>query len=87
MLSNLARVIRERFRLRRKIKALSAEGRMSAVVLSIMPFVIAGIIYLLHPPYFTDVSGHPLFIPVFGFAFVLMVVGDYIMYRMVNFRV
>lgn len=87
VLSNLARVIRERFRLRRKIKALSAEGRMSAVVLSIMPFVIAGIIYLLHPPYFTDVSGHPLFIPAFGFAVVLMIVGDYIMYRMVNFRV
>ena len=44
ILSSLARMIRERFRMRLKIRALSAEGRFSAAILSLLPFVMIVVI-------------------------------------------
>jgi tight adherence protein B len=87
VLSNLARVIRDRLRMRLKIKAASAEGRFSAIILSIMPFALFGIISFINPSYYGDVNNDPLFWPGLEFAFVLMVFGIIVMYRMVNFRV
>jgi tight adherence protein B len=52
-----------------------------------MPFGLAGFITLSRPMYYTDVSSDPVFWPVIGFGLFLMVIGIFIMYRMVNFRV
>jgi tight adherence protein B len=87
VLSNLSRVIRERLRMRLKIKSASSEGRMSAVILSVMPFCLFGIINVINPTYYSEVDKDPLFWPGIEFAFGLMVVGIFVMYRMVNFRV
>jgi tight adherence protein B len=86
ILSGLSHVLRERFAMRRKIKALSAEGRFSAIALSIMPFVVAGALFTIAPIYYTAVWDDPVFMPITIFAVCLLLVGDYIMYRMVNFR-
>jgi tight adherence protein B len=85
ILANLSQVIRDRFRMRRKIRAISAEGRWSAVLISIFPFVLFGIITLISPGYYGDVWNHPAVQPVLGAMIVWMLFGDYIMYRMVNF--
>jgi tight adherence protein B len=89
VLSGLSRIIRERFRMRAKARALSAEGRFSAWVLTVLPFVMILVISALRPGYYTDplVMHDPIFWPAFGGGFVLMVLGSIIMYRMVNFRV
>jgi tight adherence protein B len=87
VLNSLSRVIRERTRMRAKVRALSAEGRLSAVILSVLPFIMIGAISLLRPGYYSEVSPDPLFWPVLGFGFFLMLIGIIIMYRMVNFRV
>jgi tight adherence protein B len=55
-LSKLAAVIRDRARMFRKVKALTAEGRFSAWALSLFPFGIAGMIQLIQPNYFTRVA-------------------------------
>jgi len=87
VLSNLARVIRERLKMKLKIKAASAEGRFSAIVLSIVPFALMGIISFMNPSYYGDVMNDPIFLPGVGAAFVLMIFGIFVMWRMVNFRV
>jgi tight adherence protein B len=51
LLDRLAAVIRERFRIRGKIKALTAEGRLQAVVLLAMPFVVLLILLALNRNY------------------------------------
>ncbi len=59
---NLARisgVIRGRFRFQRKVKTLSAEGRMSGWVLSMTPLVLFGIMWLMQPDYITLLTEHP----------------------------
>ena len=87
VLNNLARVMRERLRMKLKIKAASAEGRFSAFVLSVTPFVLMGIISVLNPAYYGEVEADPIFFPALEVAFVLMLFGIFVMYRMVSFRV
>jgi tight adherence protein B len=87
VLEGISHVIRERAKMRGKIRALSAEGRFSAVLLSILPFALMGFITLVRPAYYKAVSDDPVFMPILGVGIVLMVIGIIIMYRMVNFRV
>ena len=89
ILSRLAHLLRERQMLRLKVRAISAEGRLSAVFLTIMPFVLFGIISLMRPDYFfnPDVLNHPITMPVFILGLIMLAVGNVIIYRMVNFEV
>ena len=87
VLDGLSRVIRERAMMRAKIRALSAEGRFSAGLLSVLPFILIGLITLVRPTYYAGVSADPIFWPVLGVGLALMVLGIIVMYRMVNFRV
>ena len=86
ILGNLSKVLRDRFRMRRKVRALSAEGRFSAVALSLLPFIVGGVIFLITPRFYSEVWHDPLIRPVLLSAVSLLALGDYIMYRMVNFR-
>jgi tight adherence protein B len=85
ILSNLARTLRERQKLRLKVRALSAEGRWSAIIISLFPVVMFGVLMLISPVYYGDVWGDPLIMPVFVIFGCWALLGDFIMYRMVNF--
>ncbi|ESY75782.1 type II secretion system protein F [Mesorhizobium sp. LNHC252B00] len=85
ILSNLSSVLRERQKLRLKIKALSAEGRMSAWIISLFPVVMFLILQLIAPSYYGAVWNSPIVMPVFVIFGSLALFGVFIMYRMVNF--
>ena len=59
LLDNLSQVIRERFRVRRTIRSLTAEGRLQAAVLLLLPFVLFILLSLMHPTYFTILFDYP----------------------------
>ncbi|MFC3321159.1 type II secretion system F family protein [Mesorhizobium cantuariense] len=85
ILANLSSVLRERQKLRMKIRALSSEGRVSAWIISLFPIVMFLVLQLIAPSYYGKVWHDPTIMPVFlGFG-VWALLGDYIMYRMVNF--
>jgi tight adherence protein B len=85
-LENLSNVIRERAVLRAKVKALSAEGRITAIIMSAFPFLLYFMINALAPTYFDPVweSGYSNL--VLAVAFSIMIVGNVILYRLVNFK-
>lgn len=87
VLDGLARVIRERFHLYRKVRALSAEGRMSAYLLSVLPFLVGGLIWFINPDYYGQFIGDSTFHMVIISGGVVMVLGILMMFKMVNFRV
>lgn len=87
ILGGLSRMIRERAKMRGKIRALSAEGRFSAILLTLLPFLLIGVINLVAPTFYSDVSSDVFFWPILGFGFFLMLIGMIVMYKMVNFRV
>jgi len=87
ILANLSGVIRGRFKLRRKAKALSAEGRFSAIALSIMPFAMFGILWLISPSYYGLVWDEPVVKPTLFAATGWLLIGNFIMHRMVRFTI
>ncbi|MCL1048207.1 type II secretion system F family protein [Shewanella abyssi] len=54
---NLARVIRLRFTFRRRVRTLSAEGRLSAWILMLLPFALFAVIYIQTPGYVGELTG------------------------------
>jgi tight adherence protein B len=86
ILGSLSRLLRNRAKVNMKVRALSADGRMSAVVLSLIPFILFGLISLISPSYFGEVRDHPLIMPALIYATISLVLGNIVMYRMVNFR-
>ncbi|MBB4567728.1 type II secretion system F family protein [Rhizobium leucaenae] len=86
-LGNLARVLRERKKMKAKVTALSMEAKASAVIIGSLPFIVATLVYLTSPQYmmilFTDPRGHLIL----GAAGIWMSFGIYIMRNMVNFEI
>jgi tight adherence protein B len=87
ILENLSRVIRERFKMRRKVKALASEGKFSALFLSGLPIAIFVMIRYVAPDFYGSVWKYD--ITKFGLAMAgtWMALGNLVMYRMVNFRI
>jgi tight adherence protein B len=87
ILENLSTVIRLRFKMRRKIKALAAEGRASAIILSALPIAVFLIINVIAPDFYRSVWHFDITKIALGAAMGWMLVGILIMYRMVNFKI
>lgn len=83
VLDNLAATVRERQRLQRQILTLTAEGRVSARVLTVLPVALAGLLALLSPGYFEPMSTSPG-PQLVAVAVALMVVGWIWMRRLVR---
>jgi tight adherence protein B len=87
ILQNLSSVIRMRFKMRRKIRALAAEGRASALILSSLPFAIFIIMQVVAPNFYASVWDIPLTKQALFAAAAWMGIGNLIMYRLVNFKI
>ena len=87
ILENLSAVIRQRFKMRRKIRALAAEGRASAMILSSLPIGMFAVINFLVPNFYASVWDQDLTKIALAVAGGWMGIGNFIMYRMVNFRI
>jgi tight adherence protein B len=85
-LSNLAKVLRGRKLLREKIKALSAEAKMSAIIIGILPIAVGGLVTVISPDYmkelYTTPTGHRNLMIGAG----MMVLGTLMMRKMINFK-
>ena len=87
ILQNLSSVIRERFKMRRKIRALAAEARASALILSSLPIMIFAAIQIVTPEFYASVWNEDITKKTLAAAGAWMMVGNFIMYRLVNFKI
>ena len=87
VLARLATLMRERVTMRLKIKALSAEGRLSGWFLSAMPFILFGAIQLVATDYFGGLKGSPFLVPALVYGLTSLLLANIAIYRMVNFKV
>ena len=86
VLKVLSRTIRDRLNMRKRIKALSAEGRLTAAFLSFIPVLIFVAMQILTPSYFGSIANEPEAVPL-GIAIVILVVLNALaMRKLVNFR-
>lgn len=87
VLDTVARTVVERQRLRREVAALTAEGRISAVVLGVLPVGLAGVIAVVNPGYLASLLQTGLGTSLVVGAGIAMVVGFVWMRRIVNVEV
>ena len=87
ILENLSGVIRQRFKMRRKIYALAAEGRFSAMLLSAVPIVLFLVLKVIAPDFYSSVWHVDFTKYALAAAGGWMLVGNFIMYRMVSFKI
>lgn len=84
VLETVAATIRDRNKLRRQVKALSAEGRISAIILLILPFAMAALISITNPTYLTELFTTTPGRVMVGTGLILMVVGTIWMRKVVK---
>ena len=87
ILENLSAVIRMRFKMRRKVRALAAEGRAAAMILSSLPIGMFAVIQFVTPDFYASVWPYTLTKVSLAIAGAWMGIGNFIMFRMVNFRI
>jgi tight adherence protein B len=87
ILDSLADVIRQRIKMRRKVKAISSEGRMSALILTAMPVGLFLIVNMMQPDFYGEIWH--LKETKYGLAggITWLVLGNLMMFKMVNFKV
>jgi tight adherence protein B len=86
-LSNLSGILRARKKMADKVKAMSSEAKMTAMIIGSLPFILGTLIYFLNPDYmsilFTDPTGRAMT----AGGILWMSIGIFIMKQMVSFKV
>lgn len=87
IIDSLAGLIRQRFELQLRVSALSAEGRISAVVLFGLPIVVGGLLFKMNPEYMGLLFADPIGRNLAAVGSIMMVAGAVVMKRMVAIKV
>lgn len=86
ILQNLSKTLRDRYMLKAKVKAISSEGRITAIFMSVYPFLLYAMIKALSPTYFDPLWDSGYGTVVVSVLLVVMAIGNVILYKMVNFE-
>jgi len=86
-LANISSVVRGRFRFQRKVKTLSAEGRMSAWVLVLIPFALFLGLMITSPTYLPILVQEPMGVKIVAIAFTLVIIGIFWLRRIIRIDV
>jgi tight adherence protein B len=87
ILEKISVLIRERFKLRNQVSALTAEGRLSGIILLLMPPVLASILMIINPEYESQLFYHPSGRIMCAAAVGFQLLGVISIYKIVNIKV
>ncbi|WP_332816486.1 type II secretion system F family protein [Sphingopyxis sp.] len=87
ILENLSQVIRDRASMFMKVRALSSEGRMTAIILTALPILAFVGLFTSNPSFYLDVAQDPIFFTGFGGLILLYLIGFFSIRHMVDLKV
>lgn len=87
VLQTTAEMMNQRDRLRREMRALTAEGRISAIIMGVLPFFLFGLISFINPTYLNPLYSTKVGWGMIGFAVVLLIAGVAWMQKIINIEV
>lgn len=87
ILDNISETIRERVKLKGEIRTLTAQGRISGVIVSFLPVVLGLILYLMNPEYMMLLFNHQYGIMMLIVSIINQIIGMIIITRIVNIEV
>jgi tight adherence protein B len=84
VLDNLASVIRDRFRVKRQVRVVTAHGRITGWILAGLPPSLAGVLCIISPEHMKTLVSDPLGMKMIVVAVVLQVIGTLVIRKLVN---
>lgn len=87
IIENLSHLIRERFKLHGRVRVLSAEGKLSAIVLIAIPFLVVAALAVMNPKYIRVLIEDPIGKILIFCSLGMMAVGAYVMKKMIAIKV
>ena len=86
-LGNLSKILRERKKMKAKVKAISSEAKASAGIIGSLPVIVSIVIYIVSPDYisrlFENSTGHLIL----GIGAMMMFIGSMVMRKMISFEI
>jgi tight adherence protein B len=82
LLVRISEIIRKKFRFREKVKTVTGEAKMSAIILLALPFFAGAAILLLNPEYIAVLFDDPIGPYAIAIALTMMSIGSFIMYKL-----
>jgi tight adherence protein B len=86
VLSNLSRLIRERLKLAAKVRVMSTDGRLSALFLGVMPFLLAALMAWANPEFMSPLWTDPIGQTIIKYLLGMMFVGMLVMRKIIKIR-
>jgi tight adherence protein B len=86
-LGNLSRVLRDRKKMKAKIRSMSQEAKSSAAIIGSLPFVIMGALSILNPEYLNPLFNTTIGNTMLGTCAAWMTTGVLVMRKMINFQI
>lgn len=86
LLDTIAKIVRERLKLQAQVKVFSAEGRLSAWILGLLPFLVGGVLSLINRSFMQVLWADTDGIKMLGAALALMVIGIFWMRSLIRIR-
>lgn len=87
ILDTISETIRERVKLKGDIRTMTAQSQMSAVVIGILPVAIAAVMFVLNPSYIGSLFSDPLGLMMVGIATGMMLLGAFLLTRIVKVKI
>lgn len=87
VLDNISTTIRERIRIKGEVKTVTAQGRVSGLIISLLPPALGVILFLINRNHIMVLFTDPIGLAILGFSIFMEVIGIYFISRVVNIEV
>lgn len=87
ILDNISETIRSRIKIKGEIKVLTAQGRVSGIIISLLPVVLGVILNFINPAYISVLFRHPVGLAMLGLAVMMQGMGIYLIRRIIRIEV
>ena len=84
VLDSIATTIRERIKIKGHIRTLTAQGKISGIIIGMLPIVMAGVVYMLNPEYIKILFIHPMGKAMLAAGIVSQIIGMFIIRKIIN---
>ncbi len=86
VLENVSKTIRERSQMQRQVAALAADGKLSAIILMLLPFVVTLFLFLTNPTYIMRLFTEPLGLIMLGAGVLMLGIGGFWLTKVINLK-
>jgi tight adherence protein B len=86
VLDNVSKTIRERTAMKRQVAALAADGKLSAIILMLLPFVVALFLFFLNPTYIMKLFAEPMGWGMIAAGAIMLSIGGFWLTKLINLK-